>query len=162
MPRVVRGGTRSRTFDLFSKAIKNPGPNRIPLLLVDSEDAVQKEYSVWKHLQERDDWKQPSGAGDGHAFLMVQVMETWFLADRAALREYFGAQFRENAFRQWPRLEDVPKATVLDTLKHATASCPKPYAKGKVSFELLARVDPNRVGAACPHAKALLDRLKEL
>ena len=71
---------------------------------------------------------------------MVQVMETWFLADRDALRNCFGAQFAENALRQWPELEAVPKQTVLDALQRATARCQKRYAKGKVSFELLAQV----------------------
>ena len=91
---------------------------------------------------------------------MVQLMETWFLADRGALRRYFGAPFRENAVRQWPALEAVPKATVLETLDRATAACRNRYAKGRVSFELLARIDSARVEAACPHARALLDRLR--
>lgn len=90
---------------------------------------------------------------------MVQVMETWFLADCNSLRRYFGAKFKENALRQWPQLEAVPKATVLDALECATATR---YAKGKVSFELLAQIDPARVEAACPHAKALLNRLRTL
>ena len=91
---------------------------------------------------------------------MVQVMETWLLADRAALREYFGAPFRENALRQWPELENLPKPDVLDVLARATAGCPKRYAKGEISFELLAITDPGRVEAACPHATALLDCLR--
>ncbi len=93
---------------------------------------------------------------------MVQLMETWFLADRDALKKHLGTQFRENALRQWPQLEDVPKETVLDVLKKATANCSSLYAKGKVSFELLEKIDPARVEAACPHAKALLDRLRTL
>ena len=93
---------------------------------------------------------------------MVQVMETWLLADRDLLKRYFGAEFRENALKQWRPLEAVPKATVLDALKRATANCATRYAKGKVSFELLARVDPALVEAACPHAKALLNRLRML
>ena len=93
---------------------------------------------------------------------MVQVLETWFLADRDALRGYFGAQFRENALKQWPQLESVSKAAVLDALKRATANCRTPYAKGKVSFDLLGRVDPACVEAACPHARALLNRLRTL
>ena len=93
---------------------------------------------------------------------MVQVMETWFLADREALRNYFGAGFRENALKAWPKLEDVPKSTVLEALERATASCRTPYSKGRVSFEVLARVAPARVEAACPHAKALLDELRAL
>ena len=91
---------------------------------------------------------------------MVQVMETWFLADRGALRAYFGAGFRENAIRGWPALENVPKETVFEALDRASASCGRRYAKGRVSFELLARIDPARVEAACPHARVFLDRLR--
>ena len=59
----------------------------------------------------------------------------------------------------WPNLEDVPKDRVFDGLKRATAAT-TPYAKGKASFELLARLDPALVEAACPHAKVMLDRLR--
>ena len=93
---------------------------------------------------------------------MVQLMETWFLADRAALKKHFGEQFKETALKQWPRLEDVPKATVLDSLKKATTNCSNHYTKGKVSFELLKKINPTLVEASCPHAKALLDRLRTL
>ena len=93
---------------------------------------------------------------------MVQLMETWFLADRPALKKHFGDQFKENALRQWPQLEDVPKETVLDALRKATTNCSNPYDKGKISFELLEKINPPLVEAACPHAKALLDRLKTL
>ena len=162
LPRIVRGGGRDRTFDLFARAIKHPDPKRVPLLLVDSEDPVKAGYSVWQHLQVRDGWDQTPGAGDDQAFMMVQAMETWFLADRDSLKRYFGAEFRENALKQWPKLEDVSKETVLSVLERATANCATPYAKGKVSFELLAQVDPGLVEVACPHAKSLLDRLRTL
>lgn len=162
LPRIVRGGGRDRTFDLFARAIKHPDPKRVPLLLVDSEAPVKTEHSVWQHLQVRDGWDQPVGAGDDQAFMMVQAMETWFLAGRDSLKHYFGAEFRENALKQWPQLEDVPKETVLSALEQATTNCATRYAKGKVSFELLAQIDPALVEAACPHAKALLDRLRTL
>ena len=162
LPKVVRGGGRNRTFDLFARAIKHPNPKRVPLLLVDSEDFVKTGYSVWQHLQVRDGWDLTPGTGDDQAFMMVQAMETWFLADRDSLKRYFGAEFRENALRQWPQLEDVSKAMVLNVLERATANCATRYAKGKVSFELLAQIDPALVEAACPHAKALLDRLRTL
>ncbi len=162
MPRVVRGGPRIRTFDLFITAIENHDPAHVPFLLVDSEGPVQAGHSVWKHLQTRDQWNQPGGAGEDQAFLMVQLMETWFLADRAALKTHFGDQFRENALKQWPQLEDVPKETVLEALKKATTNCSNPYAKGKVSFELLGKTNPSLVEAACPYAKALLNRLRNL
>ncbi len=160
MPRVVRGGARDQTFHRFATAIANPDPERVPLLLVDSEGPVQAGHSVWKHLQRRDKWNQPGGAGEDQAFLMVQLMETWFLADRAALKKHFGEQFKETALKRWPQLEAVRKKTVLDALKKATNNCSNPYAKGKVSFELLEKINPPLVEAACPHAKGLLDRLR--
>ena len=68
----------------------------------------------------------------------------------------------ENHFSQRPNLEDVHKNTILNALERATSNCPKPYSKGKVSFELLRQIDPQRVAAACPHAKELLDYLRSL
>lgn len=161
--KIVRGGTRRQTFEKFATAIKAGLPNTIPLLLVDSEAPVAAGNTVWQHLSLNDkNWIRPIGAGVDQAFLMVQIMETWFLADRAVLRKYFGARFRENALRRWPNLENVPKSTVLNALASATASCSKRYSKGKVSFELLAQINPALVETACPHAKALLNRLRNL
>lgn len=160
LPRVVRGGSRSRTFDLFRRAAASPDPDRVPLLLVDSEEAVQEGRSSWQHLNARDNWSAPGGARDDRAFLMVQVMETWFLADREALRRHFGSRLRESAIPGWPRLEDVPKASILTALKDATSDCSPPYTKGEVSFQLLAEINPGLVETACPHAKRLLQRLR--
>ena len=160
--KIVRGGGRRQAFDRFVTAVSEPSPSELPILLVDSESAVQPEHSVWKHLRTRDNWSRPQNASDDQAFLMVQLMETWFLADREALQRYFGARFRKKEMKQWPQLEAVPKATVRTALDRATAQCSKRYEKGKVSFELLATIDPGRVTGACPHAKDLIDRLKML
>ena len=158
--KIVRGGGREQTYKRFSTAVLNTIPGTVPFLLVDSEDAVALGRSTWHHLLDRDNWPRPNGAGDDQAFLMVQVMETWFLADREALQKYFGNKLKGQAFKTWPNLEDVPKQQVLNALKTATASCRKGYSKGEISFELLAQIDPVRVEDACPHAKALLERLR--
>ncbi len=160
--KIVRGGGRRRTYDRFATAAASAGSGVVALLLVDSEDPVAAGHTIWQHLAARDGWTRPGDVGDDQAFLMVQAMETWFLADRDALRAYFGDGFRAKAIRAWPDLESVPRETVLDALKRATAACRKSYAKGRVSFELLARIDPARVEAACPHARGLLDRLRAL
>lgn len=162
MPRVVRGKGRSQTFDMFVTAIRSPRPGELPLLLVDSEDPVATGHTVWQHLKARNNWERPNGADDDRAFLMVQVMETWFLANRALLRQYFGSALREQHLRKWPALEALTKDTVLSALIQATAGCTKSYSKGRVSYELLAKLNPGSVEAKCPHAKALLDRLKSL
>ena len=160
--KIVRGAGRRQTFDRFATAVSDSSPGMLPFLLVDSEGPVVLGHSVWQHLHVRDGWHRPANAGDDRAFLMVQVMETWFLADREALRSYFGTGFGENALRAWPNLEDVPKSRVFEALERATASCRKRYSKGRVSFELLAQVDPAQVEAACPHAKAFLNELRAL
>ncbi|MYC32749.1 MAG: DUF4276 family protein [Chloroflexi bacterium] len=160
MPKIVRGEGRSTTFRKFRTAHRRP--SELLLLLVDSEGPVADGHSAWQHLRARleDNWEQPLEAGDNSAYLMVQVMETWFLADRDALRRFFGPSLNENSFGHWPNLEEVHKDTVLDALERATSNCQKPYRKGKVSFELLGRVDPQLVAAACPHANQLLTYLR--
>lgn len=160
MPKVVRSTSRERTFGLFKIAVRNARQDDLPLLLVDSEHPVREGQTTWKHLKTHDGWDQPPETSKDQAFLMVQVMETWLLADRSLLQRYFGAALRETHLRSWPRLEDVPKQTVLEALHHATRGCPTPYAKGKVSYELLRELDPKSVEAACPHAAALLNHLR--
>jgi hypothetical protein len=46
--------------------------------------------------------------------------------------------------------------------RFATAGCTKRYEKGRISFELLASVDPALIENACPHAGALMSRLRAL
>lgn len=162
MPKVVRGEGREQTFDKFKTALQTARRDEVVILLVDSEEPVAAGHSPWQHLRNRDNWDQPAGAADDSAYLMVQVMETWLLADRDALREFFGPQLNENHFSQWPNLEELHKDTVLSALERATSVCQKTYSKGKVSFELLAQIDPQTVAGACPHAKDLFDYLHTL
>ena len=158
-PRVVRGGSRSATYRKFRTARRRA--NELLLLLVDSEGPVAAGQSAWEHLQQRDEdkWEQPAWADANSAYLMVQFMETWFLADPDALRRYFRHSFHGNALVEWPDLESVDKATVMNTLGRVTGNR---YEKGKVSFKLLSEVNANRVANACPHAKSLLDYLRSL
>lgn len=165
LPRIVPCGGRQRAYDAFVTAARNPQSDGLPLLLVDSETAVQEGMTVWAHLKARpgDKWDKPEGAKDDQAFLMVQVMESWFLADREALKSFFGEHFREQAIPKWPHLEDVPKKTVLRALDQATAACEsRRYAKGDMSFSLLADISPAEVEKSSPHAKALFERLRNL
>ena len=162
MPRVVRGEGREQTFDKFRTALQSQRRNEVVILLVDSEGPVAAGDSAWQHLSHQDNWSQPQGADDDSAYLMVQVMETWFLADREALRRFFGPSLNENHFSQWPDLEAVPKDTVLNAMEMSTANCQRPYSKGRVSFQLLGEISPGLVAAACPHADQLLTYLRAL
>ena len=160
MPKVIRGGSRAQTCDRFCKEVAERNPETVHLLLVDSECPDIGHGSVWSHLEAHDGWRKPANAAVDDAFLMVQVMETWFLADREALRRYFGARFRERAYGDWRELERVPKATVL----RASAGGRPAILHGrtprdKVSTStVLGRADPTLGGAACTHAEALIRR----
>ena len=162
LPSVVRGGGRGQTFKRFRVAIANPARDAVPLLLLDSEGPVASGQTVWQYLLAANGWHRPGNAREDQAFLMVQSMETWFLADQLAMQRYFGQNFSTAAFRAWTQLEAVPKPTVLKALETATSRCQKPYGKGRVSFELLGRINPFRVESACLHGAALLDRLRSI
>jgi hypothetical protein len=165
LPRIIPCGGRQRAYDGFVTATRSPQTDGLPLLLADSETAVQKGDSVWEHLKTSsgDKWEKPKAAKQDQAYLMVQVMETWFLADRETLKSFFGEHFRARAIRSWPHLEEIPKQTVLDALNQATAACGrKRYAKGDLSFALFSEISPKKVEDACPGAKVLLDRLRSL
>ena len=164
MPKVMVGGGRVQTFRSFAKSLRSSHPDELPLLLVDSEGRVADEHSAWQHLNARpeDNWDQPPGTDNNSAYLMVQSMETWFLADRDALRRFFGPSLSENNFREWQNLETVPKDTVYNALERATRDCQKQYRKGRISFLLLCEISPERVAEFCPHARILLDYLRGL
>jgi len=164
LPRTVPCGGRKAAYDAFVTAARNPRPGLLALLLVDSECAVAKGKTVWEHLKSRpeDNWDKPEGVTDDQAFLMVQVMESWFVADRKAMKQFFGVNFRDAAIPLWPNLEEVPKQAVFESLDRATADCgPRKYAKGKLSFDLLGNLSPAKVEAASPHARQLFERLRD-
>lgn len=156
MPKIVRGKGRGDVYEKFRLAVKERSAREVPLLLVDSE-TVPKTASVWEHLE----WKCPDGASEQDAFLMICTMETWIIADRAALKRVFKKDFRDAAIPVRRDLEAIPKQRVLASLKSATQRCGKKYSKGSVSFEALEAVDPAEVAKACPAAKRLLDRLRK-
>lgn len=161
MPQIVASGGRMKAFKDFRKALKKAGAEDFIVLLVDSEDSVGVEESSWAHLKRRDNWDKPVAATDDNAHLMVQCMESWFLADKDKLATFFGDGFHRKALPARPEVEDISKKDVLDSLKAASRHCGKKgkYDKGQHSFEILASLDPAKVTAASPHAKRLIETL---
>ena len=160
MPRIVASGGRMKAFKDFRTALKKAGAEDFIVLLVDSEDSVGAEGS-WAYLKRRDNWDKPVAATDKNAHLMVQCMESWFLADQDELAALFGDEFHPKALPARPEVEDIPKKDVLNGLKAATRNCGKKgkYDKGQHSFRILARLAPAKVTASSPHAKRLIETL---
>lgn len=153
MPRIVACGGRQRAYEAFRHAVDGA------ILLVDSETAPLSGQP-WEHAARHDGWERPPRALDSQLHFMVQSMEAWFYANAASTAAYFGAGFQESALSRRPDVESIPKSDLLDGLKRATRNCSKgEYSKSAHSFQLLARIQPDRVAAASPYARRLLETL---
>lgn len=161
MPSITACGGRQNAYESFCTAFEQ---GQTAMLLVDSE-APYTATSPWQHLKDRlgDNWHQPAGASDKQCHLMVECMENWFLADRHALSEFFGQEFRSNALpTETSSIELIAKQTVYDALKKATKNCKSKgeYGKGKHSFLLLGIIDPGKIMASSDEAKRFITDLK--
>ena len=162
---VIPCGDRSRTYRQFVNQHKQ-NEDAMVLLLVDAEEPVTTKRP-WRHLKNRksDGWDIPVGATDEQCHLMVQVMESWFMADKEGLEQYYGQGFAVKVLPKNPRIEQIPKETVYSKLNKATVNTQKgdyESHKGKHGFEILARLNPEKVRQSSPYAdrffKALLEQ----
>jgi hypothetical protein len=153
MPRIVACGSRNDAYDSFRTALDR---GERAMLLVDAEEPVSTS-GPWQHLKARDGWNRPGGATDGQCHLMVQVMESWFLADADALESFYGKDFRRQELPANPNIEQVSKRDVLNGLASATRDTTRgPYDKGAHSFDILANLNPAQVRCSSPHANRLI------
>jgi hypothetical protein len=170
MPRIVACGGREQAFDRFSTAEKN---GERALLLVDSETAITADcqqgdsgtWKPWTHLKNRqgDNWEKPDNAADDDCHLMVQCMESWFIADRETLKTFFGQDFNANALPALGNsIEAIDMVQIYQSLANATRNCEAKgqYGKGKHSFKILALIDPVKVTAASPWAERFVKTAK--
>jgi len=84
------------------------------------------------------------------------------VADRKTLKEFFGQHLRENSLPALHELEARSKEDVQSKLSQATSECGKDraYAKGKRSFELLGKLNPDELKKHLPHFKQLCEMLE--
>lgn len=151
--KVVACGGRGSAYDAFRVALSRSEP---AVLLVDSEEPVTAT-DAWTHLAQRvgDGWDRL----DGQAHLMVVCMESWLVADKAALAKHFGPGFKEDKIPKWPDIEQVEKRALFAALKTATKESRKgEYAKGRDSFKVLEHIDPAKLTGH--HAQALFTCLR--
>ncbi|MBU0510178.1 MAG: DUF4276 family protein [Chloroflexi bacterium] len=163
MPGIVACGGRGTAFDRFETAVEVSNTTDYPILLVDSEEPVSKGVNSWEHLNSRDGWKRPDRADDDQAQLMVTCMETWIIADRAALSDFFGDCLQTSALLPETGLEQYDRHRVQDTLENATRPCGsrRAYRKGRRSFQVLERLNPDTLRQYLPHFKHLIETLEK-
>jgi hypothetical protein len=151
--RIIASGSRDEAYHDFSRSLANDA-DTFPLLLVDSEDPVPPGKTAPAHLRDRDHWTDT--LPDGQVHLMVQCMESWFLADKAAIAQYYEDGFKPSALPRNPNIEEIPKRDVMNGLDRATGATSKGrYHKTKHGFDILERIDPRFVQQLSPYADAL-------
>ena len=156
LPKVIACGSRNEAIDNFRTALReHPGDHVV--LLVDAETSVAPEATVWAHLKQSAGCEPPAGATEDNSHLMVQCMESWFLADAETLASYFGQGFQASALPRNPNIEEIAKLVVLRALEAATRQTKTKgvYSKGSHSFDILAKIDANKVRGASPYAQRL-------
>jgi hypothetical protein len=158
----IAGGSRTETIKDFMLGLATH-PNQHVVLLIDCEGPTESCSLEAIRMQNSSIWKIPSGqtVGDGQVFRMIQTMESWFLADCETLNKYYGQTFVENALSRHARIEDTPKLDVLNGLKAATRQTTKgTYKKGSHDKDILRKLDPARVQAACPECNRMFAALR--
>lgn len=156
--KLTASGGRSSAFDDFKKALLATGPSGFVAMLIDSEDPVADVDLTWRHLQRKDGWQAPPGAENDQVLLMTTCMETWIVAGRATLRTHYGQHLQESALPPTHDLERRDRHSVQDALVHATRNCANQYKKGKRSFQVLEKLDPNELRPLLP-SYARLERI---
>jgi hypothetical protein len=141
-PHLVACGCRDEVFDHFKIANGALHEGDYVAMLVDSEDPIATLDKTWEHLRAHDNWHKPQTASDEQVLFMTTCMETWIVADRAALNAHYGQGFQENSLLALVNLEGRNRHEVLKSLEDATRGCNKTYAKGKQSFEVLGKLSP--------------------
>ncbi|WP_175429718.1 DUF4276 family protein [Azospirillum argentinense] len=163
--KLVFCGGRRAAYEKFINAREHAGSNDIVILLVDSEGPVTVDTKA-AHLKQRqgDEGWDLTGVPEDHIHFMAQTMEAWIVADPEALATYYGQGFRTNALPARQNLEDEAKPNVAEKLKAATrdSKTKGEYHKIAHASQLLAKIDPTKVRARCPHAERFFTTLERL
>lgn len=158
--KIVPCGSRDQTFQRFRSTVTGSGPYGLVVMLVDAEAAVGNQ-TPRAHLHTRDNWDLAFAGGE-MVHLMVQVMETWIIADTDTLAGYYGSRFRASALPATGQLETVTKDIVIGGLRQATRLTQKrAYHKIRHASDLLKRIDHRKVRQRCPSCDRFFNTLEE-
>jgi hypothetical protein len=161
LPRLFACGPREAAFGDFKIALAGKGAGDYVAMWIDSEDPLTNLKAAWAHLKRRDGWTKPAGATDDQVLFMTTCMETWVVADRAAMKDHYRDKLQDSALPPLVNLESRGRHDVQDKLVHATRNCTNAYAKGKRSFEILAKLTPSTLEKRLPsfaRARRILDQ----
>lgn len=140
-------GTSPQDFATAHKA----NPNAWNILLKDSEEPDTGDLSA--SLCDDNVWDRSLADS---IFWMVEMMESWFHADKDALAEFYGNRFNRGALKRNPKVEKISKKDLKAGLKAATKDTAKgDYYENKTSHgpRILERINPRLVREAAPNCQ---------
>lgn len=156
--RLTFWGPRSETYVAFARSLRQ-NPATLHLLLVDSEGPVSS--APRHHLAASDTWDL-AGISDDQCHLMVEVMESWLIADPEALAAFYGQGFAVNALPRTRDVEQIAKATVMSSLARATRDSQKrEYHKTRHAPLILERLDAGKVRGRAQHCDRLFATIEQ-
>lgn len=121
--------------------------------------AMRKHPAAWNVLlRDSEGPLQPNRPASlaGSIFWMVEMMESWFHADKDALEHYYKSGFRKAALKANPNVEEISKQDLIEGLKAATKDTAKgKYHKTKHAPALLQAIKPALVRKAAPNCERL-------
>ncbi len=181
-PRIIDSGSHDDSLKFFAQQLRRKDVTSI--LLVDSEapvpDGVGKIKFVnnkGKLYSNQGEHSLPEEVAD-QVYSMVQMMESWLLADPEALANYYGQDFHAANLPRNPNVEQVSKTDIERGLTAAVRNTgEKHYHKVKHGFDLIGKadeqrppsemskrrsVDPTRVRVASRHCNDFLNKLAVL
>jgi hypothetical protein len=159
--RPITYGSKYETFKKFLDGAREY-QNSFVLFLLDSDAPVDEDETPKSFLEKQNPTWHLQEAKENQCHLMVQMMESWFFADKDKLAEYYGQNFNRKALAKNTNVEKIPKATVENNLTNATKNTQKGvYHKTKHGAKLLELINPKKVRKSAPHCEQLFIAISE-
>lgn len=159
--KIIPSANTQSTYDDFIRSVES-SPNSFNILLVDSDAPLGENETARNFLQNKfKKWKLQKIA-DEQCHLMVQIMESWFLADKEKLAVFYGQKFNINALAKDVNVEKIPKTTVENGLANATKNTQKGlYHKVNHGGKILELIDSAKVRESAFHCRRLFQAITD-
>lgn len=159
--RLIMCGSKYETFKDFLNAAKSYQDSFV-IFLLDSDAPLEETETPRTFLQKQNPLWHLHEAEENQCHLMVQLMESWFFADKDKLAEFYGQNFNRNALSKNKNVEKIAKADVENGLTNATKNTQKgEYHKTKHGAKILEIINSQKVRAAAPHCERLFQTIAD-
>lgn len=161
--RPILCGSTDLTFRIFQGANRNSN-NAFLCFLVDSDKPLEDKDTPKIFLQREKKWNLKN-INENQCHLMVQIMESWFLADVETLKTFYSQKFNSSAIPKTKDVEKIHKTNVESSLDKATKKTQKGiYCENKLrhSAELLIKIDVIKIRQRAKHCERLFQTIEEI